>query len=881
MALFIEGIHQGGPGTGSLGGPPSGHNYKRAVYRPAPKEFTVEVLPPTKFGSGFCYGMRIFPLETGDIIDSRSTKSGSSWNQEYDIWRRWEDCLWFQEILEGEYSLMARQKRSRLAAGKGVKKNGVYIHSDQAASFESLPPGPDANTIAKDIHEHIPRLTKKGTLFRASQSTIEQRGREFEALIYALWQPDVPMLIKELRDTKLIRDFFGFWRRDQDHERKRQSGTSKSPGSVRNSVSSSAFSMYFSASTLSLSLPNAYADLPPSPALPTFQSPPGSPRQSSFQRDNPRRRSTGSGSKGRVAPPVTYATSDSSASTLSVGERQSPSPVPGDPAQDMTFYVSARGSLALNTDDADTRAEYVPSPLSARVQPQPWMRRSDYSFPPEDIGQDEIVLAPEAEVTKSPGEFHPGLQALPEDSELVPVSPRLPVASGSGGAYDSDTEEGTRIRVRRARNNSCPDRSNRQCLFLAGDVPKSAHSSGAFSILEELRLDTRHIQSAQVDDQLLRTPTHTSSSRTSSVAFSNFSGAGESWRSSWRTSMASESSNAQSFATGFSNGSCADFDPRDNRHSIASTYSTSTSGRHTALARRQSMETLKSIMSDLTIDSTIAERSFTPPPHADSSLRRSLSAGSRRPVSIMATLEGQEDYWNDQQDDLIDAYFYDPDLNALHPNAFEEPPRTPPPAPQQQLPSQREPSKEISTPDRFPKPFQNRPPGQFHLPWSPPTIPGLDDRPTSVPVSAPPVRSDTSWSMNLGASSPPNSPMAMTESITLKAVLQESIVLLRVPRAAPLQEVRTRLRDKFAAQEGVQLSRAFVVGWAPSASQPGGGVAGMAALRGRPRSNSASSVGTLNPQALRYVYTEQEWRAAVDACAGGKMTIRLFNAQPI
>ena len=127
------------------------------------------------------------------------------------------------------------------------------------------------------------------------------------------------------------------------------------------------------------------------------------------------------------------------------------------------------------------------------------------------------------------------------------------------------------------------------------------------------------------------------------------------------------------------------------------------------------------------------------------------------------------------------------------------------------------------------------------------------------------------------ASSQPNSPM--TESITLKAVLQESIVLLRVPRAAPLQEVRTRLRDKFAVQEGVQLSRAFVVGWAPSAG--GGGVAGLAALRGRPRSNSASSVGTLNPQALRYVYTEQEWRAAVDACAGGKMTIRLFNAQPI
>ena len=52
-------------------------------------------------------------------------------------------------------------------------------------------------------------------------------------------------------------------------------------------------------------------------------------------------------------------------------------------------------------------------------------------------------------------------------------------------------------------------------------------------------------------------------------------------------------------------------------------------------------------------------------------------------------------------------------------------------------------------------------------------------------------------------------------------------------------------------------------------------------MRGRPRANSASSVGALNPQALRYVYSEEEWAAALRACVGGKMTIRLFNAQAI
>ena len=215
---------------------------------------------------------------------------------------------------------------------------------------------------------------------------------------------------------------------------------------------------------------------------------------------------------------------------------------------------------------------------------------------------------------------------------------------------------------------------------------------------------------------------------------------------------------------------------------------------------------------------------------------------------------------------------------------FEERPRTPPPPPQREPAVLGQPfNKEVCTPDRFPKPFQNRPPGQFHLPWSPPSTPGVEHSEPAYPVpprTPPPARPSTSGSMTSTsgyAVSPPTSPSTASESLTVKAILHDSIVLLRIPRAAPLPDVRTRIRDKFAVQEGVQLSSAFVIGWAPPATQP----AGVAAMRGRPRSNSASSVGTLNPQALRYVRGEQDWRAAVAACAGGKMTIRLFNAQPI
>ena len=240
-------------------------------------------------GNGYCYGMRIHPTSAAgiSISDTNSTRSGSTsssssakshrtsttssgFSGPYDVWRRWEDCLWFQDVLEMEYKVMARTKRIRLQQGKGVKKDGLYIQSDQAASFDSLPPGPDANTIAKDVHDIIPKLTKRGTLFRAGKETIEQRDREFKAMVEKLWGDDVPMLIKELRDSRVIRDFFGYWRRDKDHDRKAASLSADEKGKnrvARSSVASSAFSMYFSASNISLQLPNAFSEYPPSPSL--------------------------------------------------------------------------------------------------------------------------------------------------------------------------------------------------------------------------------------------------------------------------------------------------------------------------------------------------------------------------------------------------------------------------------------------------------------------------------------------------------------------------------------------------------------------------------------------------------------------------------------
>lgn len=151
--------------------------------------------------------------------------------------------MWLQDTLESEYKRAAREKRQRLLQGKGVKMfNGMY-KQDMASSWESLPPGPDPNSVARDIHQHIPFLTKKGTLFRASLATVEQRQREFEALIEALFRDDMPALIKEIRSSRIVTDFFGFWRRDFDlDERHRKAGNPRSP------VTGIVFSMYFSSS---------------------------------------------------------------------------------------------------------------------------------------------------------------------------------------------------------------------------------------------------------------------------------------------------------------------------------------------------------------------------------------------------------------------------------------------------------------------------------------------------------------------------------------------------------------------------------------------------------------------------------------------------------
>lgn len=211
------------------------------------------MLPPSKINGNYNYGMRI-----SAISDRFSTSSRNSVT-EYDIWRRWEDCLTFQGTIEDQYKRMAREKRTGLLRGKGVKTKDGFYKQDIASSWESLPPGPDPNSVGRHIHQYIPALTKKATVFRASQATVDQRAAELSIFIHELWKDDVPALINELRNDHVVTDFFGYWRRDHEiAEKQRKQKTIASTS--RTSVTSSIFSMYFSSSNPSINNLNKYPE---------------------------------------------------------------------------------------------------------------------------------------------------------------------------------------------------------------------------------------------------------------------------------------------------------------------------------------------------------------------------------------------------------------------------------------------------------------------------------------------------------------------------------------------------------------------------------------------------------------------------------------------
>ena len=172
----------------------------------------------------------------------------------------------------------------------------------------------------------------------------------------------------------------------------------------------------------------------------------------------------------------------------------------------------------------------------------------------------------------------------------------------------------------------------------------------------------------------------------------------------------------------------------------------------------------------------------------------------------------------------------------------------------------QQPTKEVVPPERFPKPFQNRPPGQFHLPWSAPNSPNSR---ASVASSA------EATSVAASSVSSPTGP----DALTIKAMLDDSlIVLVRVTQATPFLDVRERILSKFAKQEGVQLPDSFVIAYVPASER-----ARTLHARGRARSNSTPTPAS--SETLRVIASEEEWQTAVAGSSSAKLAVRILRSR--
>ncbi|KAH9960706.1 hypothetical protein BJV74DRAFT_890826 [Russula compacta] len=435
------------------GGPPSQDYYQRAVYRSPPRCFEAVTLPPTKFGRSQYFGLRIYPI-VGETV---SAVSGST-TSEHDIWRRWDDCLWFQDVLEHRYVDISREKRQRLQAGKGVKKNGMYLQ-DHAASFESLPPGPHPKSVAKDVHHYLPKLTKRGTFFPATQATVNQRHKEFSALIAAFFQENVPSLIEQLREDRIIRDFFGYWRLDHDLAAKKNGPRSKMPPNRGLSSAS------LSTSKDSLS--------------PVSPFPLSTPRSASSHRRPHTADSTGSSSSGVAT--FSYSTVNlpvpaSSSAPARLGttfrdgtafederhthKRTSPASssgsYPASLSSRATLYSRSSSSLVSSRRRTDSHRPKPSPPASART----FNVASDF---PLFLSSSTRDVLPPSRPSRSPTYSTPRLGPLPEDTELsVSITPPTP----------------------RSPKDSCvnPDRVNRSCVVWP-DTDEVSSSEG--DVLEQ------------------------------------------------------------------------------------------------------------------------------------------------------------------------------------------------------------------------------------------------------------------------------------------------------------------------------------------------------------------------------------------------------------
>lgn len=178
----------------------------------------------------------------------------------------------------------------------------------------------------------------------------------------------------------------------------------------------------------------------------------------------------------------------------------------------------------------------------------------------------------------------------------------------------------------------------------------------------------------------------------------------------------------------------------------------------------------------------------------------------------------------------------------------------------------RERSSRHPTSEQLPRPFQGRPPEQFHLPWTPTT--------SSAPHS--PWGTEGSPISPISSISMASTSTVSLRSLSIKAYLTEDvIVVFRVAFDTPYAEIRDKIYDKFVNQEGVSLRHDFPLAYLVPVFPRNAAASPAHSGATRKRAGSVGSAST-NQSSLLSIRSPEVWEEIVRD-SDGKLTLRVFE----
>ena len=164
------------------------------------------------------------------------------------------------------------------------------------------------------------------------------------------------------------------------------------------------------------------------------------------------------------------------------------------------------------------------------------------------------------------------------------------------------------------------------------------------------------------------------------------------------------------------------------------------------------------------------------------------------------------------------------------------------------------------TPDGFPEtPTVDETMYRFSQAQSSSTISSYSDRRSSL---------TTVTSISSGSTSSSDNHM----TLSIKAMHEDNIVMLRLPRYIAFDELRRKIYDKFIQTDKSTICESFAMAVVeqPPAER---------AENGRPRAGSLSSLGSARAKgaALHFISSQDEWN---DVCNhGGKIVLRIIGSR--